>query len=443
MYIKKIVKKILPKSLLNLWHSFFAWYGAVKYNNASEELLVIGVTGTSGKSSVIHFLRQALEESGFKVGSLSTIDFYVNGVVEMNDKKMTMLGKMEIQKYLREMVDQGCNIAIVETTSEGYIQHRHKYINYDMMILTNLYPEHIEAHGSFENYKKAKLGIFEHMKECETKELENIPPFQKTAILNGNSKYVKEFLKLKFDNEILFGRDDVEKYRKNIHLLASEVGVDKDGLTFSVHDREFLPKLLGEYNVMNILAAVSVLRVLDINWSEIQRIVDNLKPAPGRIEIIPEAEEKGITAIVDYAFEPVALEELYKVVDLLKSNRIIHVCGSTGGGRDKSRRGLIGELVGKKADFVIVTDEDPYDEDPIEIIDQVSDGAQKVGKKLGKNLFEVIDREEAINKAIDVAKKGDLILVTGKGSEQAMCVAEGKMIPWDDREMVRRAILNK
>jgi len=182
---------------------------------------------------------------------------------------------------------------------------------------------------------------------------------------------------------------------------------------------------------------MSVLRALDVSWSVIEKAVNELKAPSGRIEFIQEAEEKGFKVIVDYAFEPVALAALYQVADLLKPKRVIHVCGSTGGGRDKARRMPIGKFVGEKADVFIVTDEDPYDEDPMEIIKTVSAGAREVGKKLGKDLFEVLDRREAIKKAIEIAKAGDLVLITGKGSEQAMCVGGGKMVAWDDREIVR------
>jgi len=452
--MKKVLKKLLPKKIKNFYHLFYAWYGSFKYDNPSEELLVIGVTGTTGKSSTIHFLRQMLESQGYKVGSLSTVDFYIAGVEKLNDQKMTMLGKMKIQEYLREMVKAECDIAIVEITSEGYLQHRHKFINYDMMILTGLYPEHIESHGGFENYKAAKLGIFEYV--LKGKKIPTGHPSSgknerdKVAIVNANNKYCKEFLGFDFDKKIVFGSEDEKIFCKKTpithnKIFASNIKATVDGLNFTIGQREFNPKLFGEYNVMNILAGISVLRALDVSWSEIETAVNKIESAPGRLEFIREAEEKGFQVIVDYAFEPVALKALYGVVDIIKplrqaqgkQKRVIHVCGSAGGGRDKGRRKPIGKFIGEKSDIFIVTDEDPYDEDPMEIIKQVSVGAQEVGKVLNKDLFEVLDRELAIKMAIKMANSGDLILITGKGSEQAMCVAGGKMVDWDDREVVR------
>jgi UDP-N-acetylmuramoyl-L-alanyl-D-glutamate--2,6-diaminopimelate ligase len=425
MKITGFIKKLIPKKLINSRHLFWAWYGAFKYKNPSDELMVIGITGTSGKSSVIHFLRQVLEHAGYKVGSLSTVDFYIGGEEKLNDQKMTMLGKMQIQKYLRKMVDKKCDIAIVETTSEGRLQYRHSFINYDMMLLTNLYPEHIDSHGSFENYKQAKLDIFKHLSKSKVKNNGKI------AIVNGGSEHADEFLQYKFDQKIKFNT-------KN-----KDTKVTKEGLHFETHGYHFNAPLFGLHNIENLLAVVTIARALDIAWQDIQEAIKKIKSAPGRIEFIYETEKFGFQTIVDYAFEPKAMGALYEVVDLLKPKRIIHVFGSTGGGRDKERRFTLGKMIGEKAHVCIVTDEDPYDDDPMEIINDVASAVEKTGKKLDKNLFKVLDRKEAIVQSIEMAEEGDLILVTGKGSEQGMCVAGGKMIEWDDRKIVRDSLQNK
>lgn len=427
--IKSMLKKLIPKKILNLRHLFWAWYGAVKYKHPSEELLVIGITGTSGKSTTAYLLRQLLESSGHTVGVLSTIDFYIAGLEKLNDQKMTMLGRMKIQKYLRKMVEKGCDIAIVETTSEGRVQHRHKFINYDMMILTNLYPEHIESHGSFEAYKQAKLDLFDYVANHKSKIINN-KSILKTAIVNKEVKGFTKFLDFNFENKIKFGiGSDFE---------PKDIIVDKNGLHFKIHDREFNVSMYGEHNIYNILAVVVIARQLDISWSVIQEATNEFKNVPGRVEFIKEAEEYGFQVIVDYAFEPHAMTALYQIVDLLKPKRVIHVFGSTGGGRDKERRFTVGSLIGERADICIVTDEDSYDDDPMEIINDVASAVAKTGKIPNKNLFKILDRGEGIKKALEIAREEDLILVTGKGSEQAMCIAGGRMIAWDDREEVRK-----
>jgi len=435
--MKKIIKKIIPKKILNLRHLFFAWWGSIKFRHPSEELLVIGITGTSGKTSSIHFLRQILEFTGFKVGSLSTADFYIDGELKLNDKKMTMVGKYFIQEKLREMVNKKCDIAIVETTSEGYLQYRQRFINYDTIVLTNLYPEHLESHGGFENYKAAKLGIFEYVSKCRRKQglkINNLG--YKTCIVNSDNDYAKEFLQFNFENKITFGYKS--SLTSSIFYLLDNVKTTKDGLQFILNDTQFFASLYGEHNAENLAGVIAVAKSLNISEEKIKLAITQIKSPPGRLEFIVEAEKFGFQVIVDYAFEPVALHRLYQVVDLLKPQRIIHVCGSTGGGRDKSRREPIGKLVGEKADIFIITDEDPYDEDPQEIMKSVKIGALSIGKKEGEDLFMILNREEAISKALEIAKTGDLILITGKGSEQKMCLAGGKMIDWDDREVVKK-----
>lgn len=467
-----MLKKFVPKFLRNAIHYFFAWYGAVKYKHPSDELFVIGITGTSGKSSTVYWLRQVLESAGYRVGSLSTIDFYIAGENRLNDQKMTMLGRTQIQKYLREMVRRKCDIAIVEMTSEGAVQHRNKFINVDTMALTNLYPEHIESHGSFEKYKDAKRSMFAYVAQSKRKSAKNVILSQqakdhlananrtgdpstslgsaqgdeyipKTAIINGNNKHADEFLQFPFEKKIAFSSVGEEIW-STIHdemFEGEQMHIGKDGLSFQVADEQFRAHIFGAHNIANLTVVITIARSLGIPWEQIVKAVNAITGAPGRVEFIPEAEKRGFQVIVDYAFEPVALQGLYRVVDVLQPARVIHVCGSAGGGRDASRREVIGRLAGELADIVIVTDEDPYDENPIDIIHAVSQGAQRAGKMLNQNVFEILDRREAIQKALTLAQPGDLVLITGKGSEQAMCVSHGKKIAWDDRKIVRRLLV--
>lgn len=438
--MKSLLRKILPDSLWNLRHLWYAWRGAVRYGHPSEELYVIGVTGTSGKSSVIDFLRQALEAQGFTVGSLSTVDFYVAGERKLNDKKMTMLGLEQNQAYLRKMVEKKCDIAIIETTSEGRVQHRHRFINYDTMSLTNLYPEHIESHGSFEKYKKAKVDIFAYVASSKRKvgsalstkiasHFKDIIP--KFAIVNSDTKQANEFLLKTFDGLWTFGMNAEEEK----HMLISDVEESRDGLHVSLNGMKVQPKVYGKYNAMNVGAVATILQSIGGQLDSL----DTLHAVPGRIEIIEEAKAKGFSVIVDYAFEPVAIAALYETVKLFEPTRIIHVFGSTGGGRDVSRRKTVGEFIGSHADIAIVTDEDPYDDDPMDIIRDVAIAVSDTGKTTDKDLFIEVDRGKAIALAINMAQEGDIVLVTGKGSEQAM-VVKGELIPWDDRGEVRKAL---
>jgi len=211
----------------------------------------------------------------------------------------------------------------------------------------------------------------------------------------------------------------------------------------------FTTPLLGNYNIYNVLAGISVAKILGVNWEKIKTAVANLKPLPGRLEFIQDAQDNlGVNIIVDYAFEPRALEKLYETVKSIDHNKIIHILGSAGGGRDKARRPILGQIAAKNADIVIVTNEDPYDEEPMKIIDEVAAGAEEIknqrpktaNQKSETQILKILDRREAIRKALKLAKKNDLILITGKGAEQAICVKNGKKIPWDDRKVVKEEL---
>jgi len=451
--IYKIFKRIVPRYILNLRHLWYARKGARKFGYPSEELFVIGVTGTSGKSSVVFYLRQLLERCGFTVGSLSTIDFYIAGENKLNDQKMTMLGKMQIQKYLREMVDKGCNIAIIETTSEGRLQHRHRYINYDMMVLTNLYPEHIRSHGSFEQYKQAKIDLFEYVSECKRKTLQHfgirttsrIPKIALACTDHAEVDIEKEFLSFNFDEVYEFSAYKPETATNTTAWTIDDIFyLRKISQTETAHpsdDMLYTHELERGHNELNKTIAASIAKILSVDEQRIRNELDVLVNPPGRVEFIHEAIQFGFNVIVDYAFEPVALSALYGTAAVAAAKRVIHVSGNAGGGRDKPHDKA--HLIAAQADIVIITNEDPYDDDPMAIINEMADIIASQGKMEQETLFRIPERQDAIQKAIDLAEPGDIVLVTGKGSEQAMCLSNGKKIPWDDRVAVRKALENR
>jgi len=442
--MKRWIRKIVPKPALFAYHFFLAFFGALLYGFPSRKLIVIGVTGTSGKSSTIFFLKQIFEQMGKRVCTLSTIEFSLPSQTRLNDKKMTMLGRFFIQKFLRQALRERCEVALIETTSEGVVQHRHRFINYDIAVLTNLYPEHIESHGGFENYKNAKKTFFEYAASLPHKKI-NGAAVQKGSVVNAAVPQADEFLDIAFDRRALFARNDEELFVEFARLADAELILGKDvfedarGVHFDVNRRHADMPIYGEHNVSNVLAGMAVCRLLGIKTKTIVPLLAHIAPPPGRIERIPEADPFGFTAIVDYAFEPVAMKALYDTVASWNPKRIIHVFGGTGGGRDVARRFTVGKLAGEAADICVITNEDPYNDDPRQIIWDVAGAVEQTGKVRGENLFEILDREEAIQKAVAMAETGDVILVTGKGSEQGMVVG-GAIVPWDDREMVRKAL---
>lgn len=427
-----LLRKLVPAPLMDAYHRAMAWLAAFTYGHPSRDIIVIGVTGTSGKSSTCYLLAKALEATGAKAGMSSTAMFKVAGREWINDTKMTMLGRFQLQKLLREMVDEGCLYAVVETTSQGILQHRHKEIAYDVCVFTNLFPEHIEAHGGFEAYKQAKLELFRHTASLPSKSVDaTVVP--RIVVLNRDDEHAHEFALPEFDRVHWYGSSEGAEFR------ATKIEEAVDGVSFTVDETEFHIQTPGRVMVWNALAAVATAEALGFARDILAERLAAVPCIPGRYESIDEGQPWHV--IVDFAFEPVALEHLFDFVDEFKDGgRVIHVTGSTGGGRDAARRSVIGKLSAERADITIVTNEDPYDDDPRKIIDDVANGAAKAGGKEGETLFRINDRGEAIQKAMELAKPHDFVLITGKGSEPVMAVAHGRRIPWDDREEARKAI---
>jgi UDP-N-acetylmuramoyl-L-alanyl-D-glutamate--2,6-diaminopimelate ligase len=403
MTIKGLIKKLIPKFLLRIYHYKLALLGAFLYGfpGYDKKLKIIGVTGTSGKSTTVDFITRILEESGKNVASISSIRFKAGGKEWANKYKMTMPGRFVIQKFLRMAKNVGCEYVVLEVTSEGIRQFRHNFIKFDTAVFTNLTPEHIESHGSFENYRNEKLKLFKTTKNIHVVNIDD-----------KNSKYFS----------------DIPARKKISFSLKEAKNIDtKNDTSFDLKGIKFKLNMLGKFNIYNALAAISTANAYGISLDICKNALEKAKGISGRMEIISESPVK---VIVDYAHTPDQLEAVYKT---FKDEKLICVLGSCGGGRDKWKRPVLGEIAGKYCKEVIVTNEDPYDENPSDIINQVAETA-------GHNAKKVQDRKEAINNAIKSAKAGDVVIITGKGSEPWMCLEDGTKIPWDDRQVARDAL---
>lgn len=421
------IRKFVPKPLFRAYHFLLSISGAIRYGFPAQHITTIGITGTSGKSTTVFLLGKILQAAGHKVGSSSTIEFCIGESCTLNKTKMTQLGRWGTQRFLSRIVREGCDIAIVETTSQGIEQFRHLGIDYDVVMLTNLYPEHIEAHGSFENYKNAKKKLFAYLSKTKRKS-----QVAKTMIVNGNTKEAGEFLAYPADQKWAL-HASIPAADKT--LAATNIQVRGDGVAFTFDNTEFFVPLLGGHVIDNALAAIAAARAVGVDLATCARALANVTGIPGRAEFISMGQS--FKVIVDFAFEPVAMEKLYEVVEKIPHQKIIHVLGGTGGGRDKARRPILGKMAGEHAALVIVTNEDPYDENPREIMEMVAAGARAAGKQDGDNLMLIDDRRAAIAYALQQAQENDIILVTGKGCEQAIVGPNRVMIPWDDRAVVR------
>jgi UDP-N-acetylmuramoyl-L-alanyl-D-glutamate--2,6-diaminopimelate ligase len=417
--MKNIIKKFIPKFVISWYHLGLAYAGAVLSGFPSKKLIIIGVTGTKGKSTVIEFCHKIFQEAGFSVASMSTIRFKINDEEKQNTLKMTMPGRFRIQNFLKEAVEKGCKYAILEVTSEGIVQSRHKFIDFKTAVFTNLEPEHIERHGSFEKYKEAKGKLFEAIKNIH--------------IINADDKNTEYFTSFSADKKYFYTIKDTNIRKEGEKVSAERISLLETGSKFFVKNKEFELKLMGEFNISNALAAICVADSEGIDLDVCKSALEKTIEIPGRVNIVISEPFK---VVVDYAHTPDSLEKIYKTFkDVTKKQKLICVLGSCGGGRDKWKRPKMGAIAAQMCDKIILTNEDPYDEDPNKILNDIEKGLYRFS-----DYEKIIDRKEAIKKALSLAQPGDSVVITGKGREPWMCVEKGKKIPWDDCEIVREKL---
>lgn len=427
--MKSLIRKIIPKFLLKYYHLILVELAALFYGYPSRKMIVIGVTGTKGKSSTAYLLAKILEEAGYKVGLTSTVLFKIGGREWLNPYKMTMLGRFRLQKMLREMVGAGVRYAVVETSSEGILQSRHRGIEYDVAVFTNLSPEHLESHGSYANYRAAKAELFKSLKKkkLDGKEIPRV------IIANADDKEAEYFLQFPADKKLTFTLEN--KVIDGIMTVAVEdIALGEGGSRFRVDGQNFSLGILGRFNIYNAMAAITVAAAQNIPLAAANAALSKINSIPGRFEMIDGGQP--FKVIVDYAHEPKSMEEIFAAVNLLPHKRIIHVFGGTGGGRDQAKRAVLGKISAANADQIIITNDDPYDEDRNKIADNIIGGIKAAGYS---DYEKILDRREAIRRAFRLAQAGDLVLITGKGAEQAMMIG-GKKVPWDDRKIVKEEL---
>jgi len=369
----KYIAKVRPG-----YHFAFAFLSALWYRFPSRKLFIIGVTGTKGKTSVIELINVILEEAGYTTAFLSTLRFKIAEESYDNLLKMTMPGRFFIQKFLRKALKKKCQYVILEMTSEGVTQSRHRFISLNTLIFTNLAPEHIESHGSFKNYREAKFKLAQALEKSSKK--------RKIIIANQDDKEGSRFLNI----------DVSEKYPYTLKDAVPHT-LKKDGLSLTFDGVEILSHLSGKFNIYNILAAAVFAKTQNIGRDTIKNAIENFRGIPGRMEKIEighldsTQNKQDFTVIVDYAHTP---DSLNKVYDTFQSSQKICVLGSTGGGRDKWKRKEIGHIAGIHCSRIILTNEDPYDEDPREIVREIANG-------VGRPIYTIImDRREAIREAL-------------------------------------------
>lgn len=432
LMLRQIAKKVVPAFLIGWYHYILAFGGALIYCFPSRKLKVIGVTGTNGKSTTVMMICRILEEAGYKVGSVSSIWFKVGQQEKPNPLHMTMPGRFWLQKLMRQMLKNGCRYAVLELTSEGVLQHRHKFIHLDSVVFTNLSAEHIERHGGFENYRAAKG---EYFKACK-----------KTHIINmddGNTDYfLRFFAEEKYLYKIKNQNAKCRMVNQNAKIIeANNVQGQAGSLKFDVNGVSFVVSLLGGFNVYNSLAAICVGMSQGVSLETAKKALEKIQGVPGRMEVV---QAEPFLVLVDLAHTPPAVEKVYQACRSLlgAGAKMITVFGAAGGGRDKQKRPELGRLAARYCDIIILTNEDPYDENAPDIIEEIRKGIfaiQNPKSKIG-DVYQILDRKEAIKKALAMANPGDVVLLLGKGTEATMVFAGGRKIAWDERQVVREQL---
>ena len=409
-FIKKMIPKRLFRWLQPPYHFLLAFAAATIYRFPSRHIKIVIITGTKGKTSTTEIVNAILEEAGYRTASASTLRFKVGDKEERNLYKMTIPGRFFVQKFLRRAVDDHCDWAVLEMTSEGARQFRHRFISFNALIFTNLSPEHIESHGSFEKYADAKLSIARALATSSKR--------PRIIIANADDAYAEKFLAVRADIKSSYSLKDAAPY-----------SFEKDKTTFTFMGSPLHAHLAGVFNLSNMLAGISFARTIDIAPEVIRRALEKFNGIRGRVEHVDAGQDFDV--IVDYAHTADSLQKVYEV---FQNSRRICILGGTGGGRDTWKRPAMGAIAAANCDEIILTNEDPYDEDPMKIINEINAGIPDQQGEV------ILDRRLAIASGISRAKTGDAVIITGKGTDPYIMEANGLKTPWDDARVAHEEL---
>ncbi|HEV2412401.1 MAG TPA: UDP-N-acetylmuramoyl-L-alanyl-D-glutamate--2,6-diaminopimelate ligase [Candidatus Saccharimonadales bacterium] len=422
--LKTKVKSVLPRGLqqgvANKYHLLEAVIANIRFGFPARKLRVVMITGTNGKTTTAAYVGKILEAGGHRVGIISTAFYQFGDKVVPNEDNMTVIPSDRLQRLIKDIKKAGCDFLILEATSHSLIQHRLWGIPCEVAVMTNLTQDHLDYHGSMENYAAAKAKLFARE-----------PRF---IVLNRDDQWFSYFNEYHAkEAKMDYGTDGDSECRIEhaaLHRTGSDIRLRIDStVKFDFHN-----KLPGKFNVYNATAAVAATYLLHVDLAKIKEGVESLESVAGRLEHVNEGQL--FEVIVDYAHTPDALQNVLSTVKALVNNRLILVFGATGD-RDRAKRPIMGEIAVKFADRIILTDEESYSENPDVIRDDVRRGIERVGGA-GKT-DEVADRKEAIKKAIQIARRGDAILITGMGHERFRVIGSQR-IPWNDADVARQLL---
>lgn len=431
------MKNLIPQNVKNIYHLMQAILANVKYGFPSKHIKIIGVTGTNGKTTTVQMITKILEESGARVAMASTINFKLGEKEWVNATKFTTLSSFQVQKFIAQAVKTNCEYLVLETSSHSLDQKRVWGVTYDTAVITNVTREHLDYHKTIEQYREAKLKLFKGAKN---------------AVVNLDMEKPEEFLKYNNENVFLYSchPELVSGSRFRIEsgmtlVQAEDIKLGIDFSNYKLGAISYKLNIPGLFNVENALAATCVGMAYGISQDVIKNALEKIQGVPGRMEKVPN--DKGLEIIIDYAVTPDSLEKVYELIKNIRDNslkiginsRVISVLGSCGE-RDRGKRPMMGEIVSRYADYVIITNEDPYNEDPAQIINEVASGIKN--KTENENFWIIMDRREAIKKALKITRPGDIFVITGKGAEEVMAIGKQR-IPWNEKKVILEELENQ
>lgn len=427
-----LIKSYIPSRILTHiqkpYHFLLAFCAATWFWFPSRKLMVIGVTGTKGKTTTVELLTSILEAHGAAVASASSIRFRMGKEEEKNTLGMTMPGRFFLQQFFFRAVRCGCTYAVVEVTSQGIEQYRHRFIDFDIGVFTNISPEHIEAHGGFEPYVRSKLDFFWRLGR------------HSIAVINRASPWADRVAGACTCQKVWYDPHVIE-YKKQTWPIRNYYS-GHTGIVCDVKGHQIRSPLQGDVNAHNMLAAVASAIALHIPLDVISRGIASVREVPGRMQVIQAVPFR---VIIDYAHTPDSLNAVYGSLDvphdIALSSKLICVLGAAGGGRDVWKRPEFGKIAARHCREIIITNEDPFDERPEKIMEEIAGG---VRESYAEDKMKIIlDRREAIRHAISVAHERDTVIITGKGSESFIRAAHGERIAWNDADAAREELARK
>lgn len=424
---KTLIEKIpFYDSLVLPYHKLQAFRAATKYDYPASGLKVIGVTGTNGKTTTCFMIHRMLNEAGLKTGLMTTVAYGVGNEIKPQVEHMTTVSAGLLNRRIREITDAGAKYLVLELTSHAMAQFRAFGVPIDIAVMTNVTHEHLDYHKTFERYVSAKRKLFRQANRTRGG--------KKIGVINADDPSAELFAS-DVDSPLTYGIKHGDLQARQIKLLSG--GVDYF-VKYNGRRLHIKTKLPGEFNVYNSLAAVAVGVSYGLTDEQIEKGIAALDSVEGRMNRVDEGQDFAV--VVDYAHTPDAFEKLFSSVRA--EGQVIALFGSAGGRRDPSKRGPQGEIAGKYADVVIVTEEDDRDTPGEEILEQIARGAEKSGKVRDRDLFLIPNRTDAIEFAFKKARKGDLVLLLGKGNEKSIERADGEH-PWDETETARKILRSK